>query len=120
MKTFNIPEKALEWLTHGERGVSSQVIFSQLTGLNITRDHGPYPDHPADPDDLGRCIRLLDFVPEFKPRFGEMSARSAVWARLVESWDELTALLEMEVPGWKDGRHGATPATYKRMKDLGC
>jgi hypothetical protein len=31
----NIPDTAIAWLRHGERGTSSEAIFAHLTGVPI-------------------------------------------------------------------------------------
>lgn len=47
---------------------------------------------PKDPDDFGRCYRLLLFIPEWLPRLEEMSAQFPEWTGLVREWEELTHL----------------------------
>lgn len=106
---------AKEWLALGRHGVSSKTIFQRLTGLTLTENEC----HPRDPADFGRCRLLLEAVPEFLPRLGELSGLSPVWAGLVSGWDDLCALMDSEMPSWREGR-GAAPQTYKRMKELGC
>lgn len=111
-----ISEAAIHWLANGERGLSSETIFETLTGIDCKRDiwGGGRKDYPLDPDDLRRCVRLLQRVPELAPRIGEMRAVSPVWARLVAAWDELTALLEREAPG----NRGCAPKCYARMREI--
>lgn len=69
---------------------------------------GQKPDrsYPSDGDDLGRCLRLLDLMPEWKPRMVEMTAVSPYWAALVKHWDELAA------------RHAQNRQVYARMQQL--
>lgn len=111
----DLPHAACEWLATGRHGVSSLTIFKQLSGKPVT-DH---EHHPSDPSDLGRCRRLLDQVPEYRSRLGEMAGLSPVWEKLVASWDELCALMDSEAPHWRDGE-GVAKETYARMKALGC
>jgi hypothetical protein len=87
---FDIPSTAIAWLAHGERGVSSEAIFSYLTGGPINGRLSP----PYDTGDLRRCRRLLHAVPEFAARIGEMRNVSSQWAALVDRWDELCALMD--------------------------
>jgi hypothetical protein len=110
-----LSDAAREWLATGQQGTSSMTIFQRLTGYRLTSQEHP----PADPHDLGRCRRLLDQVPEFRTRLEELAPLSPVWARLVSEWDSLCALMDQEAPGWRAGR-GHAPATYARMKALGC
>lgn len=88
----DIPDTAIKWLDHGERGTSSEAIFSHLTGIPLGR--GMWP--PADAGDLRRCRVLLAQVPEFAARLSEMAALSTPWARLVERWDEVCAVMDEE------------------------
>lgn len=106
---IDVPDSAIEWLRNGERGSSSETIFYCLTQLPIKRWSSTYP---SDPDDLRRCRLLLDTVPEFRARLGEMAQVSQQWAALVAHWDELCALMDEEAPS------GQCPKTYARMIQL--
>lgn len=107
-----------QWLANGDRGISSNAIVHHLTGVPCVRYGKPGNDHPHDPDDLTRCVKLLERCPELAPRVGEMATRSPEWAALAGQWDELVEMLDFEVPGWRNGRHGTASATYKRMREL--
>jgi hypothetical protein len=119
MSTATVSEAANKWLATGERGISSEVIFSRLTGVYIA-DAVWGAMTPSDPSDLRRCLLLLEAVPEFKTQFHKMSGVSRAWASAVDHWDELAGLLESEVPDWRDKNHrGRAPKTYERMKEIG-
>jgi hypothetical protein len=47
--------------------------------------------YPHDGGDLGRCIGLLDAVPEYRERLAEMKAIGPEWAALIDHWPELEA-----------------------------
>jgi hypothetical protein len=72
-------QRLASWMTSGDTGVSSQSIAAHMTGGNRGRWGW---GHPHDPDDLGRCLRLLALFPEWAPRIGEMAARGVGWAGL--------------------------------------
>lgn len=111
--------RAVKWLAHGERGLSSETIFAHLTGVDAVGDGHRW--HPSDPDDLSRCRRLLeDDVPELQQAFLRMAEVSPVWKRLVEDWDALCAEMDREMPNWRHGERGNCPETYHHMKRLGC
>lgn len=112
---MNISENLTQWLANGERGASSETIVHYVTGIKTNDWH----DHPLDPSDLGRCVKLLEACPELVDGFKDkMPKVSPVWARLVEHWDELVAMLDDEVPGWRHGKHGLASKTYNMMKKL--
>jgi len=60
----------LEWLHGLDTGVSSETIYSVMTGHNVlTCGEG---DAPHDPGDFGRCYRLLKLFPEWRERLAEV------------------------------------------------
>lgn len=44
-----------------------------MLGLPMERHHAAYPH---DPDDLNRCLLLLNLIPEWAPRIREMAQHS--------------------------------------------
>lgn len=54
--------------------------------------------YPHDADDFGRCLGLLDAVPEYRGRLKKMADVSETWAAIVEIWDELEALYRSGTP----------------------
>lgn len=104
---------ALEWIAGADTGASSTAIWAHMMG---TKSEGAYP---FDPDDFGRCYRLLLRVPEWRNRISEMSKYSKVWTRLAAAWDELTTLYELEVGTGADRYFGKrAPRLYARMIEL--
>ena len=107
----SIARRALLWLAGGDSGMSSKAICYHMLGM---KSDGSFL--PLDPSDLGRCLRLLELFPEWKPRMGEMARYSAQWAALVERWDELAEMMADEVGiDWSKGKRA--PRTYAAMKD---
>src|SRR5579875_546641 len=86
-------ERAAEWLLSDDTGLSSMAIVARMLGAR----HGHFP-YPHDPSDLGRCLRLLERIPEWRARLGEMTAASPEWAALIGAWDELERLYRREEP----------------------
>lgn len=104
-------DKILKWMMTGRVGASSKHMAATACGFKGDRSY------PYDPDDLNRCILLVDSVPEIKEKFGLIYASSPRWAAIISHWDELVALFHEEVgPDWSKGTRA--PRTYKRMKDL--
>lgn len=111
-----IRRKVLAW--HGPNfgggqdvGLSSEAMAWHLAGMGW-----PGNDHPCDPSDLNRCVKLLRAVPELRARLGRMRKVSPIWARLLARWDELERLLAEEIA---EGT-GSAPRTYNLMKELGA
>lgn len=98
---------ARAWLTNGDTGISSETIWSVLTGHPVRR-----AGVPRDPQDFGRCHRLLKVMPAWRARLPEVAAKYPEWKPLVDAWDELTALYEEELP------KGRPAKLYDRMKEL--
>jgi len=106
----------LQWLRTGRRGSSSETMFATLHGCNTS---GCALTHPLDPNDLGRCRRLLEEVPEFQERFPLMADLSPAWHELVANWGELCQIMDEEAPHWRDGK-GNAPSVYEHMGKLGA
>lgn len=111
------------WLASGERGLSSEAIVIRLTGESWWAGLTPRSvlDHPWDPGDLRRCMKLLDAVPLARVSLPLMRDVSPQWAALVDHWDELTNLLTEEIPDILHAARangGRAPRTYARMQDL--
>lgn len=96
------------WLAGPDTGASSIALCKRLVG-NFTGDS---PPHPWDPDDFGRCHRLLHAMPGWRARIGEAAELSPTWERLVAAWDELEKLYLEELPS------GRAPKLYARMRGL--
>jgi hypothetical protein len=114
-QTPGLSRAATEWLANGRRGVSSNTIFTSLTGIDALSGHRP--SHPHDPDDLDRCIALLVQVPELRPKLYRMAECSPEWARLISRWDEIEQSHLVEVGlGWTNAKEA--PKTYALMKEV--
>lgn len=111
----SVAERAAAWILNGRVGQSSRAIYCQMTGAVDARGY----NYPLDPDDLNRCLLLLDLIPEWAPRMAEMSVHGKEWAGLAGRWDELTALFLDEVGlNWSKGKDARATGTYFLMKQL--
>ena len=110
-----LSDNAILWLATGRRGLSSNTLFTFVTGFDAEGDHGH--NYPHDPDDLSRCRKLLEQCPELVSCLPRVAAAGAEWAALVPRWEELCALMDDEAPEWRLGR-GRGPKTYALMKEF--
>jgi hypothetical protein len=105
------------WIVGRDTGTSSKTIWSVMMGAEPD-----YHGEPSDPDDFGRCYRLLKIAPaSWRANLSRVSDKYPVWTALVRQWDELTALYEDELvngPIDKKYRVRMAPKTYARMKEL--
>lgn len=99
------PEKrAAKWAATKGTGASSLALLAVMVGEKPDSSFS----YPHDGSDLGRCIRLLEAVPEYRERLGEMAKVGKEWAGLVKHWEELEAM-------WHEG---ATEKLYNRMREI--
>jgi hypothetical protein len=110
---------AVQWLATGERGLSSEALFTRLSGLNAVRGDSDKAAYPRDPSDLRRCRLMLEAVPELDWNLPHARDLSPVWARLIDGWDELELTMDEETPNWRDPkRYASAPRTYALMQDI--
>ena len=106
----------IAWACSDEVGMSSVFMarrLAPLAGLQFPGHRIPdEPAHPYDPDDFGRCLGLLEAVPELREHVPKMAEHGKVWAAYVEHWDELETLYKEESIGEN------APKLYARMKEL--
>ena len=62
--------KLIDWATGDDTGSSSEALCRFMLGLE---PGGWGFQAPSDADDRGRCIRLLNLVPEWWDRLDEMA-----------------------------------------------
>ena len=106
--------KTIKWLAHGDTGMSSESMAFWIAFDEPVDDlHA----HPHDPDDLDRCLQLLEAAPEMRPLLGKMASVSPVWAALVGQWEQITLSHMDEVGlGWSKAR--SAPKTYALMRKV--
>ena len=106
-----IQTKVLSWIATGRVGASSQAMAMAACGLP---SDGSYPH---DPDDLNRCLLMLEAVPEVRAHFDKIAALGVVWGRLIARWGEIEeALLDEVGRNWSKAR--SAPKTYQLMKEV--
>jgi hypothetical protein len=103
----------LEWALAGGTGTSSKAIARAATGDM----EGSAYSYPRDPDDLGRCLRLIARVPACRAAVDALGAAypCTPWPFLAEAWDTLAETMDAEV-GLEGQRGDRAPCTYAMMK----
>ena len=97
-QTESAKERANWWIMNGERGMSSETMWSCFMNQKGFRVSYPY-----DPDDFSRCYKLLQVIPEWKHRINELKPLCQQWSNLVDNWDKLTEMYERNVKEeWKN------------------
>ncbi len=86
----------VRWWMGLDVGESSTVIYSALSNTPdlLSVFHNRYNDAvPQDADDFGRCVRLLEAMPEWKARLPEVAAAwpKTKWPQIIARWDEIAA-----------------------------
>lgn len=66
--TGSIMRRALQWSLSDDTGVSSETMCCYFTGSPMRQWSGA----PSDAADRGRCIRLLQLIPEWVERLDEL------------------------------------------------
>lgn len=108
--------KVAEWFLSDDTGMSSKTIAAFMCGADLSKCY--WVGAPSDPSDLGRCLRLLERFPEWKPRMPEMASVNKQWAKIIPYWDAAAALMAAEVGiDWSKGKKA--PQTYAFMKAAG-
>lgn len=102
------------WLESDDTGMSSRFMAAMLRTdeeipVPLTKEERAAPV-PHDPEDFGRCLRLLDAVPHFRKRLDRLEAASGAWGEIVRNWTELEEMY----------RRGDGKRLLARMKELGC
>lgn len=107
--------EAQRWLACGERGSSSEALFTRLSGVNCTS--GAFygradANHPYDPDDFRRCRLMLEACPELAANLRDAAGMSHQWAALVADWENICTTMDGETPGWRSP-HGNAQFAHK-------
>ena len=99
------------WLLGTDTGESSKTIYAVMTlepGGSVKGCRGAYP---LDADDFGRCFRLLERFPAWRPRLSEVAAIFPKWRPIVEAWsgmEELFAPVNATLVKRRDGGRVST------------
>lgn len=98
------------WPGCGDDGTSSMVIWRHMRGVM----QQPNFSAPYDPDDFGRCSRLLaaPWAAGWRARMPEMT--KGPWLKIGPAWEELEGLWADEIKN----ADGMAPRLYARIQEL--
>jgi len=77
------------WLASDDVGESSRFMASVLSGAFKANFAIPY-----DPSDFGRCVRMIEVVPELKGRIHLMCEHGPMWTAVADNWERWSVMLE--------------------------
>ena len=103
-----------EWIISHDTGTSSKTIWAVMMGAITGREHWYAFDIPHDPDDFGRCHRLLQHIPEWRNRLNEVAEIFPKWKPMVREWDRLTLMYIGNLHGGRE----YSDEMYKFMSKL--
>jgi hypothetical protein len=84
-----------ELIVCSELGVSSSTMLGIAFGAVDVE--GAWLDAPNDAEDLGRCIRLVERVPELLDNFKHIGRRVPRFKGILENWAMLVAMHKQEI-----------------------
>lgn len=87
------------WLDSDDTGSSSLFMAWILTAGDVRYWWGrksPEFAYPRDPDDLGRCIRLISAAPELAGKIHLMHDTGPHWSAVADNWQKWSEMYEAE------------------------
>ncbi|NTF18131.1 hypothetical protein G6L37_06910 [Agrobacterium rubi] len=112
--SLSLEERANSWIVSGDVGQSSKTVWATMLGITLEDSE---INHPHDPADIGRCLRLLSIMPEWQPRISELASLSPTWKALAERWADIRSSMETEAGiAWEKAK--SAPATYDFMRSI--
>lgn len=80
------------WALGNDTGMSSIEIARATLNLPSQQNHM----HPLDCGDLGRCLRLIDSVPNARIGVTRLALKDPAWKKLNNQWRKLTSMAKAE------------------------
>ena len=107
----------IAWACSDGVGMSSVFMARRLSahaGLRFPGHRIRMSPRIHDPDDFGRCLGLLEAVPELREHVPKMAEHGKVWTAYVAHWAEMEALYQEE---FRLGRAPKLAALMKRLQE---
>lgn len=111
-----VDSRAMGWVANGEHGMSSAAMLAAVYEIRLSSyAWDGFRAHPADPDDLRRCLLFCDACGVSDAQLAEsMAGVSGVWRELAVAWPRLRAAFRRECAR----KTGKAPHTYWLMQRL--
>lgn len=87
------------WTRSPERTKASDTLFSYLSGHDIRADHKDH--HPTTIAELRSCRLMLEDLPHLRPKLNRMAHVNKYWLELVNFWDDLCFIHEIDDDNWR-------------------
>lgn len=88
--TLPVTPELVKWLANGDRGSSSNAVFTHMTGVCAVKDQVDKTFAPMDPDDMSRCLKLIDIGGKtWRDNIPSLAKLSPQWETIVARWDKL-------------------------------
>lgn len=100
-RAISVDEKkrALSWIAAGDQGPSSVIIWAVMMGLVDEDECNVFSPTiagggtvPAGEVEFGKCVRLLELIPEWRQRLDDLARISPEWGPIIASWDILSGI----------------------------
>jgi hypothetical protein len=92
-KSINLSQESLnkifEMSSNDEIGIASNTMLYGVTGKSIYSNERDIPD---DSDAFGRCLKLVDNIPEIGQNLNLLAENLPLWIPIVREWDNLKSI----------------------------
>ncbi len=108
----SVRERLSWWINHSnDTDISSNTIASICAASGVYRDLGGLPfstNPPKDADDFGRCVRLIERIPEWMNAIWRVGQKEPNFYPIIINWNSLVCLY----------KNGAFHDCYKGIQKL--
>lgn len=125
-KALPLEQAYTRWLSTGDVGSSSKVlsraICYELQPSPLWEAEDDSFNHPGDWSDFGRCVKMLDAIPQLRDNLQVMRWMSPAWALIGASFSRLEALYRSnapDLPGFSEAVVQGLAPSEERIASIG-
>ncbi|MBE0467975.1 MAG: hypothetical protein IBX55_00405 [Methyloprofundus sp.] len=104
--TPKLAGQVAHWMQECDTGRSSMFMACIALGYEMSSSK-KHHSHPRDASDFGRCIGLVERVPDVKSAFSIICEASKEWRGIIDHWTELVELHRVRKDGQSDEVFGS-------------